>query len=130
MAGILAEWDSSAINIGAVADHVHLLFCLSKNHALSKIVEQVKKGSSKWIKTQGVRYSTFQWQRYSQGDALGWIVTAFQANVFSCHSVFVWFASFAVPSVISFGRSQRPELHDSLPANRLLTNPRPRRIVF
>lgn len=62
MAGILAEWDSPAIIIESVADHAHLLFCLSKNHALSKIVEHVKKGSSKWIKAQGVRYSSFQWQ--------------------------------------------------------------------
>jgi putative transposase len=62
MNGILDEWDSPAIIIGSVADHVHLLFCLSKNHALSKVVEQVKKGSSKWIKTQGARYSAFHWQ--------------------------------------------------------------------
>ena len=25
-------------------------------------MEEVKKGSSKWIKTQGPRYSNFQWQ--------------------------------------------------------------------
>jgi putative transposase len=62
MAGILVEWDSPAVIIGSVADHVHLLFYLSKNHALSKVVEQVKKGSSKWIKTQGSRYSPFHWQ--------------------------------------------------------------------
>jgi REP element-mobilizing transposase RayT len=62
MAGILQEWDSPAVIVGSVADHAHLLLCLSKNHALSKVVEQVKKGSSKWIKTQGKRYSDFQWQ--------------------------------------------------------------------
>lgn len=62
MAAILEEWDSPAIIIGSVADHSHLLFCLSKNHALSKVVEHVKKGSSKWIKTQGARYSSFHWQ--------------------------------------------------------------------
>lgn len=62
MNGILDGWDSPAIIIGSVEDHIHLLFCLSKNHALSKVVEHVKKGSSKWIKTQGARYATFQWQ--------------------------------------------------------------------
>jgi REP element-mobilizing transposase RayT len=62
MAGILDEWDSPGIIIGSVADHAHLLFCLSKNHALSKVVEQVKKGSSKWIKNQGLRYANFHWQ--------------------------------------------------------------------
>jgi REP element-mobilizing transposase RayT len=62
MAGILQEWDSPALIIGSVADHAHLLLCLSKNHSLSKIVEQVKKGSSKWIKTQKPKYANFQWQ--------------------------------------------------------------------
>ncbi len=59
-AGILKEWDSPALVIGGVADHVHLLFTLSKNHALSKLVEEVKKGSSKWLKTQGLK--DFHWQ--------------------------------------------------------------------
>jgi len=62
MSGILKDWDSPAIIIGSVADHAHLLFRLSKNHALSKVVEHVKKGSSKWIKTQGSRYADFHWQ--------------------------------------------------------------------
>jgi putative transposase len=46
-AGIFKEWDSPALIIGGVEDHVHSLFSLSKNHSLSKIVEEVKKGSSK-----------------------------------------------------------------------------------
>jgi REP element-mobilizing transposase RayT len=44
-AGILKRWGSPALIIGGAADHVHLLFCLSKNHALKTIVEEVKKGS-------------------------------------------------------------------------------------
>jgi REP element-mobilizing transposase RayT len=61
-AGILKEWDSPAIIIGGVADHVHLLFYLSKNHALKKIVEEVKKGSSIWLKDQGAAFRDFHWQ--------------------------------------------------------------------
>ncbi len=49
--GILQEWNSPAIVIGGAFDHVHALFVLSKNNALCKVVEEVKKGSSKWIKT-------------------------------------------------------------------------------
>lgn len=45
-AGIFKQWDSPALIIGGVEDHVHALFVLSKNHALKKIVEEVKKGSS------------------------------------------------------------------------------------
>jgi len=59
-AGIYKQWDSPAIVIGGVEDHVHALFQLSKNHALKKIVEEVKKSSSKWMKTQGTQ--GFYWQ--------------------------------------------------------------------
>jgi putative transposase len=61
-AGIFREWDSPAITIGGVEDHVHVLFALSKNHPLKKIVEEVKKGSSKWTKTDGPRNLEFHWQ--------------------------------------------------------------------
>ena len=39
MGGILRHWESPAILINSVADHIHILFCLSKNHALKKVVE-------------------------------------------------------------------------------------------
>jgi hypothetical protein len=39
-AGIL-KWNSPALLIGGVADHVHVLFCLSKKHALAKVIEEV-----------------------------------------------------------------------------------------
>lgn len=60
-AGIFKEWESPAIVIGGGEDHVHVLFALSKNHALIKIVEEVKKGSSKWMKTETGNVD-FYWQ--------------------------------------------------------------------
>ena len=60
--GIFNEWDSPALVIGGTEDHVHALFSLSKNHALMKIVEEVKKGSSKWMKVEGPGNNDFQWQ--------------------------------------------------------------------
>jgi putative transposase len=62
LAGILRAWDSPAILVNSVEDHVHLLFALSKNHALKKVVEEVKKGSSKWVKTKGPAFADFYWQ--------------------------------------------------------------------
>ena len=44
-AGIFKDWESPALIIGGVEDHVHALFSLSKNYPLKKIVEEVKKGS-------------------------------------------------------------------------------------
>jgi REP element-mobilizing transposase RayT len=61
-AGIFKEWGSPALIIGGVDDHVHALFALSKNHALKKVVEEVKKGSSKWMKSDGPRSRQFGWQ--------------------------------------------------------------------
>lgn len=61
-AGIFKEWESPALVIGGVEDHVHALFSLSKNHALKKVVEEVKKSSSKWMKTDGTKNQDFYWQ--------------------------------------------------------------------
>ena len=62
LAGIFEQWESHAIAIGGYDDHVHSLFVLSKNHPLKKVVEEVKKGSSKWIKTIGNDLAYFAWQ--------------------------------------------------------------------
>ena len=53
-AGIFARYESPAFVVGGVEDHVHALFSLSKNFALKKVVEEVKKGSSRWMKTSGI----------------------------------------------------------------------------
>ena len=58
--GIFKNLNSPTIIVYANPDHVHILFRLSKNHALSKIVEEVKKSSSKWTKEKGVEKFTWQ----------------------------------------------------------------------
>jgi putative transposase len=60
--GILREWDSPAIQVNNVPDHVHVLCCLSKNHALAKVVEEIKTGTSKWLKRRSPDLSDFHWQ--------------------------------------------------------------------
>jgi REP element-mobilizing transposase RayT len=60
LAGALNASECPAIEVGGVADHVHLLFVLSKNWALSKVVEEVKKESSKWAKEKV--HPRFYWQ--------------------------------------------------------------------
>ncbi|QDU31451.1 Transposase IS200 like protein [Anatilimnocola aggregata] len=61
-AGIFKAWDSPAIAVGGVEDHVHALFMLSKNEKLTKVIEEVKKASSKWMKSDGPRDRAFYWQ--------------------------------------------------------------------
>ena len=62
IAGILRKHDCPTLLVGGVADHVHSLFALSKNHSIAEIVYEVKRGSSKWIKTQGSEFGKFHWQ--------------------------------------------------------------------
>jgi len=59
---IIKDNDSIPIIINGTEDHVHILCVMSKNIALSKLVELVKKNSSRWIKTKGDYYSNFSWQ--------------------------------------------------------------------
>lgn len=60
MAGVLKKIESPALIINSVGDHVHVLCQLSKNLAACKLIEEVKKSSSKWMKEQGV--ADFTWQ--------------------------------------------------------------------
>jgi REP element-mobilizing transposase RayT len=62
MASIFRAYESPAIIINGVEDHVHILCVLSRKMALSDLIEEVKKSSSKWIKTKGAAYKNFYWQ--------------------------------------------------------------------
>jgi REP element-mobilizing transposase RayT len=48
---------------GGVADHAHLAIRLSRTTATSKLVEELKTSSSKWLKTQSPSLAKFAWQR-------------------------------------------------------------------
>ena len=61
-AGVLKAWDSPAILINSVEDHIHILYAQSRVHSLAKIVEKVKGATSRWIKRKGARYANFYWQ--------------------------------------------------------------------
>jgi len=51
-----------AHELGGTDDHVHIFFSLSRTITVAKVVEEVKKNSSKWIKTRGDAYRDFAWQ--------------------------------------------------------------------
>ena len=58
--------------INGVEDHVHVLCIMSKNIALAKLVEEIKKNSSRWIKSKNDYYNKFAWQ----GGYSGYSVSA------------------------------------------------------
>ena len=63
LATTIRNLDSRWVVVGGVADHVHLLFDMGKLLPPVKFVEQVKRESSKFIKTLGAQYTKFYWQR-------------------------------------------------------------------
>lgn len=62
MGAIIKDNNSIPIIINGVEDHVHVFCVMSKNIALSKLVEEIKRHSSRWIKTRGLYYRQFFWQ--------------------------------------------------------------------
>jgi putative transposase len=62
LGGICNHLGCSVLVVGGYVDHVHILCNLSRKIALSKLMEQLKSHSSKWIKSKGVDYEDFFWQ--------------------------------------------------------------------
>jgi putative transposase len=60
--GILRTLNSQPVVINGVTDHVHILCAFSKNHSISKVVGEIKRVSSIWIKTKDEKLSKFHWQ--------------------------------------------------------------------
>jgi REP element-mobilizing transposase RayT len=88
---VLRDLDSHVIAMTAWHDHVHILFSLSKNHSLAQVVMEVKRATSKWIKTQGKGFAGFHWQNgygaFSIGQSGVDEVTNYIANQAEHHRV-------------------------------------------
>ena len=62
LVGACGNLNSPSLIIGGVEDHEHLLLRLSKTISVSTLVRELKRESSKWIKTKGHRLPLLQWQ--------------------------------------------------------------------
>ena len=62
LAGACKNLQSPSLIVGGVEDHVHILCRQSKNIALKTLIGELKRESSKWIKTQSSNLSNFYWQ--------------------------------------------------------------------
>ena len=62
MGGVLKDKWCRALTVNGTANHVHLLVSMTKNLPLSSVVGELKKSSSKWIKTKGGQFRGFDWQ--------------------------------------------------------------------
>jgi putative transposase len=59
---ICKDLECPLLQIGGIADHIHLLVNLSRKHSVSKFVNEIKSHSSKWIKTIDSDLQNFAWQ--------------------------------------------------------------------
>jgi putative transposase len=50
------------LSINGVADHIHILFGMRPDQALSDLMQHVKQDSSKWINQRGFVRGRFSWQ--------------------------------------------------------------------
>jgi REP element-mobilizing transposase RayT len=62
MGGMIKQTSSEPIMIGGTENHVHILANMSKNISLANFLEEIKKNSSRWIKTKDAHYKNFAWQ--------------------------------------------------------------------
>ena len=61
MGGIIRGLGGVSLEVGGIADHVHLLIRLKATHTLANVLRDLKKSSSGWIHQEvGVR--RFAWQ--------------------------------------------------------------------
>jgi putative transposase len=59
---IIKDNESIPILINGTGNHIHILCVMSKNIALARLTEEIKRHSSRWIKTKGPNYNQFAWQ--------------------------------------------------------------------
>jgi putative transposase len=62
LGGIARENGMKALEVGGVADHIHILLSVPASIALSKAVQLIKGGSSHWIKDTCPNMTAFAWQ--------------------------------------------------------------------
>jgi REP element-mobilizing transposase RayT len=62
LGGIAREHKMTAIEIGGVEDHVHMLLSLPSTIAIAKALQLIKGGSSKWVHDTFPEHRLFGWQ--------------------------------------------------------------------
>lgn len=62
LAGACRNLNCHSHAIGASDDHLHIACTLSRTLSISKLLEEIKSESSKWMKAKGPQYAGFAWQ--------------------------------------------------------------------
>lgn len=62
LGGVCKGLECNPIKVGGYRNHIHILCILSRKVTQSKLLEEIKKQSSMWIKSIDHNYSGFYWQ--------------------------------------------------------------------
>ncbi|MCX8035612.1 MAG: IS200/IS605 family transposase [Candidatus Sumerlaeia bacterium] len=61
-ATVLANMGCPPIQIGGMDDHIHIFCVLSKSLSVAQFIENIKKPTSRWLKTKDPALQEFHWQ--------------------------------------------------------------------
>ncbi len=60
--GVCKRYDGKLISAGGTSNHIHLLISIGKNHLVTTMIGDIKRSTSKWLKTKGGMLTKFSWQ--------------------------------------------------------------------
>ena len=84
LGGAVRGKEGRLLEIGGVADHVHLLVALSSRFSIAEVVQQIKIGSSKWVSQNFFKQGSFAWQEgygaFSVSESIRTQVTQYIQN--------------------------------------------------
>lgn len=99
IAEIFKQKAAHALIVGGTENHAHILCNSPRTEGISKIIGEVKRCSSIWIKTKGEKLKNFQWQKgygvFSIGQSQVDTVTNYIKNQDTHHKK----TSFKIPRV-------------------------------
>jgi REP element-mobilizing transposase RayT len=62
IAGTIKLLGAQALIINGVEDHLHILTVFPRTITIAEFIKEIKRTSSKWLKTQGPQFHGFSWQ--------------------------------------------------------------------
>ena len=62
LGGLVNTTGCQVICVGGTENHVHVLVMFSKTETVAHVVEEIKRNSSRWIKTVSPKYEKFAWK--------------------------------------------------------------------
>jgi len=71
LAGACRALGCEAYRVGGTKNHIHIACTLPRTLSVSKLLEEIKKSSSSWVKQQDDRLRSFSWQAGYGAFSLG-----------------------------------------------------------